>query len=66
MRVFINEKPQETSAQVLQALMEELGLAQEWGVAVAVEGQVVPRSRWATQGLPEGCQILVIRAAQGG
>jgi thiamine biosynthesis protein ThiS len=43
-----------------------LGVAQAPAVAAAVDGQVVPRSRWSEQTLSEGAQVLVIRAAQGG
>jgi sulfur carrier protein len=66
MRVFVNEEPRETSAHALMVLLEELGVSQEWGVAVALNGIVVPRATWATQTLQEGCQILIIKAAQGG
>jgi sulfur carrier protein len=66
MRVFVNEEPRETAAHALLALLQELGVAQEWGVAVAMDGVVVPRSRWTTEPLREGCQVLIIKAAQGG
>jgi len=36
------------------------------GVAVAVNGEVVPRSAWADTGLTEGDQVEVLTAAQGG
>ena len=36
------------------------------GVAVAVNGEVVPRSAWAGTGLTEGDQVEVLTAAQGG
>lgn len=66
MRVIVNDEPRETAAGTLAALLEELGCAQEAAVAAAVDGQVVPRSRWSAQVLVAGAQILVIRAAQGG
>lgn len=66
MRILLNEQPAETAATNLRALLEQHGLADEAGVAVALDGQVVPRSRWAETRLAEGAQILVIRAAQGG
>ena len=66
MRVIVNDEPRETAATTLAALLEELGCAQEAAVAAAVDGQVVPRSRWSAQVLVAGAQILVIRAAQGG
>ena len=36
------------------------------GVAVAVEGEVVPRSRWDERALVEGEQVEVLQAVQGG
>lgn len=65
-RILLNDQPAETAATDLLALMREHGLAEEAGVAVAVDGTVVPRGRWSETRLAEGAQILVIRAAQGG
>ncbi|MFY1635922.1 sulfur carrier protein ThiS [Solwaraspora sp. WMMB335] len=36
------------------------------GVAVAVNGEVVPRSGWAEAGLRDGDRVEVLIAAQGG
>ena len=36
------------------------------GVAVAVDGQVVPRSAWGQTALEEGQRVEVLRAVQGG
>jgi sulfur carrier protein len=36
------------------------------GVAVAVEGEVVPRTQWPTTELREGATIEVVVAVQGG
>jgi sulfur carrier protein len=36
------------------------------GVAVAVDGEVVPRARWDTTQLAEGAQVEVVTAVQGG
>jgi thiamine biosynthesis protein ThiS len=66
MRVTVNDEARETASPTLAALLAELGVAHEPAVAAAVDGQVVPRSRWETQALTEGAQVLVIRAAQGG
>jgi sulfur carrier protein len=38
----------------------------ERGVAVAVEGEVVPRGEWASRVLTEGEEIEVVHAVQGG
>ena len=36
------------------------------GVAVAVEGEVVPRGRWSSTALREGASVEVVVAVQGG
>jgi sulfur carrier protein len=36
------------------------------GVAVAVDGEVVPRSRWSDETLSEGQRVEVLQAVQGG
>ena len=36
------------------------------GVAVALDGQVIPRGEWGETPLPEGGQVEVLRAVQGG
>ncbi|HKO28105.1 MAG TPA: sulfur carrier protein ThiS [Solirubrobacteraceae bacterium] len=36
------------------------------GVAVAVDGEVVPRARWANTELREGANLEVVVAVQGG
>jgi sulfur carrier protein len=36
------------------------------GVAVAVEGEVVPRAQWPTTELPDGAKVEVVVAVQGG
>lgn len=66
MRVTVNDEARETASPTLAALLAELGVAHEPAVAAAVDGQVVPRSRWEAHALTEGAQVLVIRAAQGG
>jgi sulfur carrier protein len=36
------------------------------GVAVAVDGEVVPRSAWADATLAEGARVEILTAVQGG
>ncbi|WP_158848334.1 sulfur carrier protein ThiS [Saccharothrix deserti] len=36
------------------------------GVAVAVDGEVVPRAAWGTTAVPEGAVVEVLTAVQGG
>jgi sulfur carrier protein len=64
--VWINGEQRElgTGASVLDALAS-LG-APSTGVAVAVNGEVVPRADWAATALAEGARIEVLTAVQGG
>ena len=36
------------------------------GVAVAVDGEVVPKARWAATALHDGARVEVLTAVQGG
>ncbi|HEX6344109.1 sulfur carrier protein ThiS [Umezawaea sp.] len=47
------------------AVLELLG-APEKGVAVAVDGEVVPRAEWRRTVVPEGGTVEVLTAVQGG
>jgi sulfur carrier protein len=49
------------------ALVAGLGLPAEGrGVAVAVDGEVVPRAEWGTHALADGARVEVLTAMQGG
>jgi sulfur carrier protein len=49
------------------AVLERVGVsANARGVAVAVDGEVVPRAGWDTFELPEGAHVEVLAAMQGG
>jgi sulfur carrier protein len=64
--VVVNgEHRQLPNGTTIAALLEQLS-APERGVAVAVDGEVVPRGHWAATSLPEGAQVEVVAAIQGG
>ena len=49
------------------AAIEQLGLPPDArGVAVAVDGEVIPRARWEDVRLREGARVEVLSAMQGG
>ena len=49
------------------AALERLGThGERRGVAVAVDGEVVPRSEWDSTELEEGQRVEVVGAIQGG
>jgi sulfur carrier protein len=61
------------SAQVLEAgatvasVVESLGVPGGGrGVAVAVDGEVVPRGEWSIRALPDGARLEVVVAVAGG
>ena len=66
MTVVVNGERRElqdetTVADVVRSLVHV-----ERGVAVAVDGEVVPRSAWATTQLRDGHHVEVLRAVRGG
>jgi sulfur carrier protein len=66
--ISVNGQPSEvregeTVAAVLQRLGVEPGRR---GVAVAVDGEVVPRSDWDGLPLADGARVEVLTAMQGG
>jgi sulfur carrier protein len=51
----------------VETAVREAGVEREGrGVAVAVDGEVVPRGRWSDTALREGQQVEVLHAVQGG
>ncbi len=66
MQVWINGEQRELAdgARVLDALTV-LG-APGSGVAVAVDGEVVPRAEWPAAPLTDGSRVEVLTAVQGG
>jgi sulfur carrier protein len=53
-------------ASVAQAVAAAGAGGERRGVAVAVEGEVVPRGEWDATSLTEGQAVEVVRAIQGG
>jgi sulfur carrier protein len=48
-------------------LLADLGIdAGARGVAVAVDGEVVPRGEWPARAVPRGAQVEALTAMQGG
>ena len=50
----------------LGELLQEKGLMEKTGMAVAINSAVVAKSKWATTELQENDEILLITAAAGG
>lgn len=65
--IRINGEQKPHDAATVAELLRSLGIeATRAGVAVAVNGRVVPRSRWAAAAIAAGDEIDVVRPAQGG
>jgi sulfur carrier protein len=67
-RVIVNGEQRELgSGATVATAIEVLGSAPGGrGLAVAVDGEVVPRGRWAQTRLSEGARVEVVVAVQGG
>jgi sulfur carrier protein len=65
-RLIVNGNQHEVAGALdIARLVAELTPAVR-GVAVAVNGEVVPRSGWADRALRDGDRVEVLTAAQGG
>ena len=67
MIVTVNGEPHELDAGASVARAVELtGSLATSGIAVAVDGEVVPRTQWEQTRLSEGQAVEVVAAVQGG
>jgi sulfur carrier protein len=65
-RLLVNGEPRQVpAATTLDALITLVGVERR-GVAVAVDGQVVPRSAWRSSSLADGARVEIVSAAAGG
>ena len=65
--IRINGQDEVLSAATLAALLEEKAVdVTQRGIAVALNGSVVPRSAWAATALKPGDNVEIVRARQGG
>ena len=65
--IQVNGATEPLTVATLSALLDEkaVDVAQR-GIAVALNGQVVPRAEWATTKLSPGDSVEIVRARQGG
>jgi sulfur carrier protein len=66
-RICVNGEEETLGADTLSALLaqKEIGLEQR-GIAIALNGAVVPRTAWAATPLRPGDRVEIVRARQGG
>ena len=60
-----NKQQHEHSLSLLE-LLQQLNKAEQSGIAVAVNNQVIPRNDWSDQALQDQDNITIITATQGG
>ena len=65
MKIYLNKEEKETGARYVADLAAEMQLPAR-GVAIAVDGCIVPSVEWKTRQLTDGCSVTVIKAAFGG
>jgi sulfur carrier protein len=65
--IRVNGESEPLAAVTLAALLEEKAVdISQRGIAVAVNGAVVPRAAWPSTELRAGDSIEIVRARQGG
>lgn len=66
LEVVVNGEPRVVPASTtVEALVALVGIERR-GVAVAVNGEVVPRSEWPDSSLAAGARVEIVTAAAGG
>ena len=65
--IRINGETEPLAAGTLEALLAEKAVdTGRRGIAIALNGAVVPRSAWAATALHSGDSVEIVRARQGG
>ena len=65
--VEVNGRAEQVAADTVAALLAEKGLDSGGrGIAVALNGAVVPRGRWAQTPVRAGDAVEIVQAKQGG
>jgi sulfur carrier protein len=64
--INVNGEAQNLSAETLTALLAERGIEGGRGLAVALNGAVVPRANWPSTKLNSGDDVEIVHAKQGG
>jgi sulfur carrier protein len=66
--IYLNGTPHDdVGEQTVAGLLRLLDLAPDArGIAVAVDGEVVPRAGWRTFAIADGARVEVLTAMQGG
>jgi sulfur carrier protein len=67
MKVIVNKEEKEFKhLQHVLDLVQELGLKEKTGIAIAVNMQIIAKGEWAEYPIKENDNITIITASQGG
>ncbi len=66
MKVTVNGQPRELDAAATVGTLVDAEVADRRGVAVAIDGEVLPRAEWDATTLEAGARVEVVGAVQGG
>ena len=65
--IVVNGEPRERDGATIVELLVDLGVEERArGVAVAVNGEIVPRADWAERRVAAGDRVEALSAMQGG
>jgi sulfur carrier protein len=64
--VYVNGEPHAVAPGLALAALVDTHTKARAGVAVAVDGEVVPRADWPGLALGEGARVEILTAVQGG
>ena len=65
--IYVNGEPRERHGATIAELLADLGVEpRARGVAVALDGEVVPRAEWDERTVNEGQRVEALSAMQGG
>ncbi len=67
MDVIVNDEKQKVPEEAsISTLLREMNIEDKSGFAVALNQQVVPRTKWKETTLEKGDKVLLIEISQGG
>lgn len=66
MKIELNNEPTELISDRLYDLLANTNLLEKGGIAVAINGDIIPKKEWENTNLKELDKVLIITAAQGG
>ena len=65
--IFLNGEPRDRDGATIAELLADLGVEDRArGVAVAIDGEIVPRAEWRERHVNEGERVEALSAMQGG